>query len=401
MLVLMFSVIAKLTKENLDLAASVLGISRTMLDCILGGATSSFTGFSPVLGPGRAAGLFFRPLLQRAPRPSSIRTAEISSFSQSVNIRDNEQKYHVVYGEKGVGKTCMIKTALHMSPGVVYSEANPGDSIDTICQGALSAVARRTVASWWKPDGSARRAIFWYRLFCRHSPIVVISASERTANKPYADLAGAARCLTDKFKLNVIVDASPNALDTAVLETRRARKFKVERFTREQILSIPENAELYRILDNLGMTELSWQVLGGNPADFADLRDLLRGKNQEEFCSIVEYFLTDRICGAIRLIRDAKKSNKDLWKLIEELRKRGNCLPEADREKMAIDRNDPDKVLRLIMKNGKEMLVPASNALDLVIRHDLSEAPPIDKLQGLINTQSTQTFEQLPVTRKA
>ena len=227
-----------------------------------------------MIGPGRALGLYLRPFFRRAPFPRSIRLAEIAFLRESIKVQVSQQKYHVISGEKGVGKTCMIQTALHGVPGVVFSNADPGDSVDTICHKALSAIAKRTTFSFWNPNACASRAIFCYRFLFRKSPIIVISLSEIGKNERFASIAGAVRRLTDQYRLNVIVDSSPNSIDTRLLRTGRERDIHLERFTKEEFVSIPEYANLFKTLDSIDMTEVTWSVLGGNPALFIALSTL-------------------------------------------------------------------------------------------------------------------------------
>ena len=50
-----------------------------------------------------------------------------------------------------------------------------------------------------------------------------------------------------------------------------------------------------------------------------------------------------------------------------------NSVPVEELEKMGIVRSLPDKVLRETWKEGISVLVPASNAVSLVLRHGLTK----------------------------
>ena len=77
--------------------------------------------------------------------------------------------------------------------------------------------------------------------------------------------------------------------------------------------------------------------------------------------------------------------NPDMLEIIELVRQGGNVIPIHD----ILDKNlkwiYPDRVLRQVKKNGMYVLVPVSNALDIVIRHRLWRAPSIEELKQLIN----------------
>ncbi|KAI3636049.1 hypothetical protein MIR68_005930 [Amoeboaphelidium protococcarum] len=122
-----------------------------------------------------AAGLVPRPV------PESIRKAEIQYLRSRLVKKDFEERYLVVTGEKGVGKSCLLRTATSKMPG------NQRVS---------------TQLDFFRPMGSAKRVIFWHRLFTFGSPpIVVINATEREPGDRYAGLTGAVPTLADEFKL--------------------------------------------------------------------------------------------------------------------------------------------------------------------------------------------------------
>jgi len=59
-------------------------------------------------------------------------------------------------------------------------------------------------------------------------------------------------------------------------------------------------------------------------------------------------------------------------------------LPLDELEVHGLKRSNPDKVFRIVKKDGRNMLVPASNALDIVIRHSLQQKPNIQDLLELL-----------------
>ena len=110
------------------------------------------------------------------------------------------------------------------------------------------------------PAESARRTIAWYHFFFRKYPIAVISASERQANEPAANLAGAARALVESFKIRVIIDSSPGSLDSSVLNSGRAIVMDLDRLSKTQLFSIPEVTAIFENQKN--WEEIAWEVLG-------------------------------------------------------------------------------------------------------------------------------------------
>ena len=361
---------------------------KPLVTALVGSTVASLSGFTPVLGPGRALGLYLRSRLRRAPFPLSIRSAEIALLRQSISVE--LRKYHVISGVRGVGKTCLIHTALHGLPGVAYSHADPGDSVDTICLNALSAITKKTTISFWNPNACASRVLFWYRLLYSKSPIIVISLSDRGTNERFASIAGAVRRLTDQYHLNVIVDSSPNSIDSRLLQTWKDCDIHLERFTKEEIMSIPKYADLIRILDPINMTEVTWRVLGGNPALFIDLKDIIDGQTSaKDLSERVGRFLRRKIFDAIETIRTAQQENKHMNKLCTLVRERNNCLKERDRQKLQLLRHESDEVFTVVFRNRVAFLVPASNALEVVIQYGLVESPSIEDLKQILTKNST------------
>jgi putative protein kinase ArgK-like GTPase of G3E family len=78
-------------------------------------------GQVPRAGPGRALARALRSRLARAPSPQSARAADVLALRETLaNI--SQGRYVVVQGPKGVGKSCVVETALQRTCGVVVVE---------------------------------------------------------------------------------------------------------------------------------------------------------------------------------------------------------------------------------------------------------------------------------------
>jgi hypothetical protein len=69
-------------------------------------------GLAPRLGSGRAFSIALRSRFALKPNPESVRFAEIKLLRSKITDMDVAQRYMVVTGEKGVGKTCLLNTAI-------------------------------------------------------------------------------------------------------------------------------------------------------------------------------------------------------------------------------------------------------------------------------------------------
>ena len=110
--------------------------------------------------------------------------------------------------------------------------------------------------------------IKFHQLLFRNPPIVVISVPERGPNQEYADISAAVRGLTDKFKLKVLVDGSPNSIPPDTLSTERQVLISVNEMSKDQIESIADFNELIAFMRENKISDGVWEVLGGNPADY-------------------------------------------------------------------------------------------------------------------------------------
>ena len=213
----------------------IFSVFKEFLPLIAAGGTIVSAVGLVRIGPGRAVWIALRSRFAFKPNPESLRFAEIKLLRSMIADKDTGQRYLVVTGEKGVGKTCLLNTVTSKTAGVIKLEAQPGHSQDTIIKNTLEELANIPF-DFINPFDSAKRVIFWHRLFTLgRSPIVVINATERKVGQDYADLAGAVRTLVDKYKLRVVVDGSPNSLDETLLRTTRQRVFDIKPMTKEMV----------------------------------------------------------------------------------------------------------------------------------------------------------------------
>ena len=239
--------------------------------------------------------------------------------------------YQVVVGEKGVGKTCMLNSAIYRLPGVVTVKVDAGATQHQIITKVLKKIGKRTTLSIVDPIPSAIRTIACYRFMFRRSPVVVIQASERQdANIP-AELTGAVRDLIDTYNLRVVLDSSPNSLDAGILTTGRETVMELERMSKEQIFSIAQFSNLFKSPGTAALAGIAFQVLGGNPQKYVSLDAHIRGRETiarllnepADHADYISQFLTEKIFEAIKTIDIATTANPDMVKIIPKLENSG------------------------------------------------------------------------------
>jgi len=229
-----------------------------------------------------------------------------------------------------------------------------------------------------------------YRFFTfKRSPIVVISAAERRVGQEYAGLAAAVRTLVDDFKLRVVVDGSPNSLDESLLRTTRQRVFDIKPMTKEMVWQIGQLQDLFRYAKEAGLEDTVFAVLGGIPSRYEELWDnskidLQAGRDGRE---VIGSHLCAAVFAAIKLVNDSSVKN-NMEKIMKLLDNNTNSIRSRLLTQNKLERPTPDKVFREVKQNRISVLIPASNAIGIVLRHNLSEEPSLDELEELIKRMS-------------
>jgi hypothetical protein len=351
-----------------------------------GGTVVSAVGLVPRIGPGRAVWIALRSRFAFKPNPESLRFAEIKLLRSMLADKDFGQGYLVVTGDKGVGKTCLLNTVTSKTAGVIKVKALPSDNERTIIKNALQRLTRIPF-DFIPPFDSAKRVIFWYRLFTLgRSPIVVINAAERKVGQDYAGLTGAVRTLVDDYKLRVVVDGSPNSLDETLLRTKRQSVFDIKPMTKEVVWQIGQLQDLFKYAKEAGLEDSMFAVLGGIPADYEEIWrnskiDLQAGRDAKE---VIGAHLCAAISAAIDLVNDSKKKGNDMEEIIKLFDKEKmwiQCTTLTDKK---LERPTPDKVFRQVKQSGISVLIPASNAIGIVLQHNLTEEPSLTELEKLL-----------------
>ena len=220
--------------------------------------------------------------------------------------------------------------------------------------------------------------------------MVVINAAERKVDQDYAGLTGAVRTLVDDYKLRVVVDGSPNSLDETLLRTKREDVIDIKPMTNEMVWKIGQLQDLFKYAKEAGLEDTVFAVLGGVPADYEKLWrttkiGLRAGQDPRQ---VIGTHLCAAISAAINLVRKSKSESIDMKEIIKLY----------DAEKMSIlcdtlvDKNlkrpTPDKVFREVERDGIFVLIPASNAIGIVLPHGLSKEPSLDELELLLKNNA-------------
>ncbi|KAI3632709.1 hypothetical protein MIR68_009251 [Amoeboaphelidium protococcarum] len=347
----------------------------------------SSSGLLPRAGPLRALIFAFRSKLRSPRLPISNRTADLTILRNALEVVDR-QKYVVVIGQKGIGKSVLVHTVTNRAFGVVEKEVKPGMDQDAIINAVLRDVANVNYGPW-NPRSNAARVLWWYRRFAISPPIAVLNATERSPGEAYAGLTGAVRTLKEKYGLRVIVDGSPNSLPPSLLSTERQRVLVIQPMDWETVQKLEQCKPALEWINSAGLEKAVWAVLGGVPAKYDRLVNVIMESKldpSKDLRVVIGDFLVDEVKKAMKSVTEATEAFPDMKKILElldaELKVPRKALAENNLQRPILD-----EILREIERDGKFVLVPASGAISLVLRHKLSNAPSLDELLKLVGQQ--------------
>jgi hypothetical protein len=184
----------------------------------------------------------------------------------------------------------------------------------------------------------------------------------------------------------VIVDGSPNSLPPSLLSTERQRVLAIQPMDWETVQKLEQCKAALEWINSAGLEKAVWAVLGGVPAKYDRLVNVIMESKldpSKDLRVVIGDFLVDEVKKAMKSVTEATEAFPDMKKILElldaELKVPRKALAENN-----LQRPIPDEILREIERDGKFVLVPASGAISLVLRHKLSNAPSLDELLKLV-----------------
>jgi hypothetical protein len=192
----------------------------------------------------------------------SIRTEELDWIRDKFErpISGDKDFFAVVIGPRGAGKTTSVETAADGFCGVIFiKNVPPGATVNEI------------IGKVWNEinddiDENAKRArnvIREYKSISGgRSPIVIISAAQRSVNKEPAELTAAGRDLVSNG-LNVLIDASENAMPEVL--SGREIILEIKLFDHLTMKKLTQFESLFKFLKTAGNEDLILALCGGCP----------------------------------------------------------------------------------------------------------------------------------------
>jgi len=292
-----------------------------------------------------------------------------------------EDMYILVTGGKGLGKSCLIQTTLHRKFGVIFTSTQSGQSKEDIVK-KVQVEITNIRNNLWDLTSNTKRVLFFYKLIFRSSPIVVISVPERSGGRDYADVTSATRELTDKFGLRVIIDGSPNSIPPDLKATGREIVMDIDRMSRDIVEKIPEFEDLISFLKKHHLDDGVWEVFGGNPLHYMQLKGIKAEFSDSQTDSIVneikDYALRHLMKALDEQIVKSSPNTKAILNLFRE--KKATKIPKMELEAVGLQLDYPNKVFREVYEKDGIFVTFSSPAIRLIVSNGITDDIGVNKL---------------------
>ena len=134
------------------------------------------------------------------------------------------------------------------------------------------------------------------------------------------------------------------------------------------------------------MEDTVFAVLGGIPAKYEKLWDnskidLQAGRDARE---VIGTHLCASIFAAIELVNESCGNDDPTTAKLVKLFQETSIFKKSTLVTNMLQRSAPDKVFREVERDGVFVLIPASKAIGIVLRHNITEEPSLNDLEELL-----------------
>jgi hypothetical protein len=156
--------------------------------------------------------------------------------------------------------------------------------------------------------------------------------------------------------------------------------------TREMIWKLDQLQDFFEYVKKAGLEDTVYAVLGGIPAKYGKLWSIAKTDLQkdEDAREIIGTHLCAQISAAIDLVEGFCGSDNDTVAKLMNLFQENKVFRESTLVANKLQRPTPDKVFRKVKQDGVLALIPASNAIGIVLRHGLTRETTLDELEELV-----------------
>lgn len=138
----------------------------------------------------------------------------------------------------------------------------------------------------------------------------------------------------------------------------------------------------------VGLDDVLWGVLGGNPVQYQRILSILKigpAREKENRQDGIARPLCNVIYNAIKLVQDCQADHSGMRDIISLFKEEASGhLKEKSFQNKMLQRPSSDEVFRSVEREDLPVLVPASNAIGIVLHHNLTKKPKVEELETMI-----------------
>ncbi len=134
------------------------------------------------------------------------------------------------------------------------------------------------------------------------------------------------------------------------------------------------------------MNDTVFAVLGGFPARYDALWNNVKAKlqNGQDARETIGRHLCAEIFAAIEIIQDSCGYDEERVSTLMKIFQQAVFFQKSTLVANGVERPSPDEVFCEGTQDRVDVLIPASNAIGIVLRHGLKKEPSLDELEELL-----------------
>lgn len=181
--------------------------------------------------------------------------------------------------------------------------------------------------------------------------------------------------------MQVLIDASDNSLDPASKSSIREDVVAMEPMSRMDIEKILELQDMFTALKDDHLSDVVWNCCGGVPQHYFQMKREWKKRQGTNIRSLAMEYCRGELRKAIETRRKFITAYPEQAVLLDKFHTESSVSTSYLEDQKLPDLPSPNKVFRLIRNESNEtVIIPASNAMGLVLKYRWTKTPSVDEL---------------------